>query len=309
MASLLNIAAIVYLVVNCLHGYVKAQENGDLRLVGGSSIVEGRVEIYYGGQWGTVCDDRFGLRDANVVCRQLGFEKATEVHDKAKFGRGSGIIWMDGVECTGNEAELQNCPFNNWGINDCSHGEDVGVVCTLPNQVVVPTKKGDFQVRLSCPPKRSNRNGDCRTCYDKEGCAPISAGVKGIVEVRIDDKWHPISGKDWNIQKAKVVCGQLGFPATFKIPSISEIWPTRTKYTCSGGAANCKPAGVYRQNLRTTALDSLLCTGLESNISSCSFTSLNVVTGPGENVATVHCGYGNSENSEHCGNDGQKEVL
>ena len=50
-----------------------------MRLSGGANEFEGRVEIYYNSQWGTVCDDNWTLKEATVVCRSLGSPGVTEV--------------------------------------------------------------------------------------------------------------------------------------------------------------------------------------------------------------------------------------
>lgn len=48
--------------------------NGDVRLMGGASDNEGRVEVCYGRTWGTVCDNGWSHHDGNIVCRQLGYQ-------------------------------------------------------------------------------------------------------------------------------------------------------------------------------------------------------------------------------------------
>ena len=102
-----------------------------IRLVGGSSYNEGRVEVNYNGEWGTVCDDGWDDTDAGVVCRQLGFGSSGTAIGSAGFGRGSGMILLDNILCTGNESTLASC--GHLGVNftrSCSHTEVAGVSCS-----------------------------------------------------------------------------------------------------------------------------------------------------------------------------------
>ena len=95
--------------------------------MGGQNQSEGRVTILYNGQYGTVCNDLFDLESASVVCRQLNFTGALRV---TSFGPGSGPIWLDDVECNGNETSIEFCSHAAFGIHNCHHNDDVAVVCS-----------------------------------------------------------------------------------------------------------------------------------------------------------------------------------
>jgi len=116
---------------NCAHGEDASVVCGEptVRLVGGANDNEGRVEILHDGVWGTVCDDSWGIEDARVVCRQLGLGDALAAPCCADNGQGAGQIWMDNVNCQGNEANLEDCGHNGWGSHNCAHSEDASVVC------------------------------------------------------------------------------------------------------------------------------------------------------------------------------------
>ena len=101
-----------------------------VRLVNGSTKYEGRVEVYHNGVWGTVCDDGWDLREAEVVCTELGFGEVVASTSGAFYGQGSGQIWLDDVDCVGTEESIVNCSYSPWGSHNCSHERDSSVHCS-----------------------------------------------------------------------------------------------------------------------------------------------------------------------------------
>ena len=99
-----------------------------VRLVGGLTAAEGRVEVNYEGTWGTVCDDVYwDLDDAMVVCRMLGYSSVRAFH--VQYGIGSGTVWMSNLMCTGNESSISECLHIGWGETNCDHTQDAGLTC------------------------------------------------------------------------------------------------------------------------------------------------------------------------------------
>ncbi|KAL7882618.1 hypothetical protein SRHO_G00002760, partial [Serrasalmus rhombeus] len=84
-----------------------------VRLVDGGSRCAGRVEVLHRGQWGTVCDNGWNMRDAAAVCRELRCGEAADALSDAHFG--SGPVWMDDIDCSGSESTLKNCRSRRWG--------------------------------------------------------------------------------------------------------------------------------------------------------------------------------------------------
>ena len=94
----------------------------------------GRVEIFYNGTWGTICDDDWDINDANVVCQELGYDGAKAALKGNQVPNGDGQIWLDDVSCSGSEKSLASCSHPGWGVQNCRHNEDAGVECIVPGK-------------------------------------------------------------------------------------------------------------------------------------------------------------------------------
>ena len=121
-----------------------------VRLIGGSGPYEGRVEVYYGGRWGTVCDDYFTNAAARVVCFSLGYGRGGYIVGR-RYGAGSARIWFDDVRCTGSETSISSCPHRiQWsevGSYSCSRSEAISVSCIIVRLVDGPSpREGRLEV-------------------------------------------------------------------------------------------------------------------------------------------------------------------
>ncbi|KAI2652473.1 T-cell differentiation antigen CD6 [Labeo rohita] len=149
--------------------------NAPVRLVGGGHRCGGRVEVWRE-SWGTVCDDGWGLEDAHVVCAQLGCGYALSVSGHGEpYGKGTGPIHMDELNCTGKERTLWDCPAIMNG-HDCGHKEDAGVVCSEYKAL-----------RLT---------GGLDRC-------------SGRVEVHRNGSWGTVCDTSWHKEEAKMACDML----------------------------------------------------------------------------------------------------
>ena len=121
-----------------------------VRLVGGGHAAYlGRVEMLFGGVWGTVCDlYSWGQQDADVVCRQLGYDGGLRVLRGTPFGRGTGIQWTIDIKCTGNESSLSDCRQATQ-LGYCGHYYDASVICNQPGNVITFTYKFLFRCSQS----------------------------------------------------------------------------------------------------------------------------------------------------------------
>ena len=178
----------------------------NIRLAGGSTSFEGRVEQYYAGSWGTVCDVGWDLNAAKVVCRQLGLGRALRATTGSFFGRGNSRTVLYNVDCTGNETALGWCLHSGWNSRSCSQA--AGVIC-------------EGKANLSLP------------CHSNCAASPLSlhAGPKPSVNVSVettDSSLVVVSSVPTQLQFAniltewKVTLQRPGYAKTFETAAFTS---------------------------------------------------------------------------------------
>ncbi|XP_062448979.1 deleted in malignant brain tumors 1 protein-like isoform X6 [Rhea pennata] len=192
---------------NCSRGQeasIVCAEPPPLRLVNGSSHCTGRVEVLHNQTWGNVCAEGWDIQDAEVLCRELGCGVALSASKVTHFWRG--LLWLEGVNCSGMEDTLSACPAGSWGAHACAHREGAAVVCS------------EFQLV----------NG--------------SSPCVGRVEMLHNQTWGSMCADGWDEQDAEVLCRELGCGLALSASSKAEfgqgqdsIW--LVNISCSGTEA------------------------------------------------------------------------
>ncbi|XP_026901137.2 T-cell differentiation antigen CD6 isoform X2 [Acinonyx jubatus] len=180
---------------------VTCAENRAVRLVGGSGPCGGRVEMLERGQWGSVCDDTWDLKDAHVVCRQLNCGWAVQALPGLHFAPGQGPIHRDQVNCSGTEDHLWDCrglPGNGY----CGHKEDAGVLCS--------------------------EHQSWRLTGGADSC-------EGQVEVHFRGVWSTVCDSEWYSSEAQVLCRTLGCgTVATRLQGLPHSLPGKMYYSCKG---------------------------------------------------------------------------
>ncbi|KAF1573300.1 hypothetical protein FQV11_0003923, partial [Eudyptes moseleyi] len=215
-----------------------------VRLVNGPGRCAGRVEIYYQGSWGTICDDSWDLPDATVVCHQLGCGGAVKAVGSAQFGEGSGQIWLDAVNCSGAEAALWDCPAGSWGQHDCGHKEDAGVVCSEFVALRLENSdgcSGRLQVFYN-----GTWGSVCSNSMTLKtvslACKELGCGDRGTLETRLP--YGRVSGPAW---LDRVECGERNSsfwqcPSAPWDPQSCDDLRDEAHITCTGSCSSACPS-------------------------------------------------------------------
>ncbi|XP_060102846.1 neurotrypsin [Heteronotia binoei] len=216
--------------------------DGAIRLAGGKGNHEGRLEVLYNGQWGTICDDGWTELNTHVVCRQLGFKNGRSSLERY-LEEARGPIWLDDVSCSGKESSILQCSKREWGRHDCSHQEDVRLSCYPDND----------SHRISLGPPIRLMDGENKK--------------EGRVEIFIHGQWGTICDDGWSDKDAAVVCRQLGYKGPARARTMAYFGEGKgpihvDNVKCTGNErslADCIKQDIGRHNCRHSEDAGVIC--------------------------------------------------
>ncbi|CAH3133327.1 unnamed protein product, partial [Pocillopora meandrina] len=143
---------------NCTTTFTKCEESFSnepqfckvpVRLNGANVEYGGRVEVFYKGKWGKICTNGWDFEDAQVICRQLGFEEALAEFIESNVDDGNTIPVMVDVSCTGVEDELASCARTDGKLNvpdQCQEGKGSQALCQPNNKQVIGKEELYFNI-------------------------------------------------------------------------------------------------------------------------------------------------------------------
>ncbi|XP_041654489.1 scavenger receptor cysteine-rich type 1 protein M130-like [Cheilinus undulatus] len=148
-----------------------------VRLVNGTDLCSGRLEVKSGQRWSPVCEEDLDLQGAQVVCRELSCG-APSVFKGGMFGEVDAPFWSKKFQCEGHESALLNCPNSGLTGNTCPPARAVGLICSDP-----------AEVRLV---------GGYSNC-------------SGRLELKNDGQWRPVDlwYPSWNLKGTTLICRRL----------------------------------------------------------------------------------------------------
>ncbi|XP_038559135.1 scavenger receptor cysteine-rich type 1 protein M160-like [Micropterus salmoides] len=200
-----------------------------VRLLDGTSLCSGRLEVKSNQRWSSVCEADFDQQDAEVVCRELGCG-APSVLQGALYGEVEAPMWTKEFQCGGHESALLDCRSSGSARNTCSPGKAVGLTCSEPD--------------------------DVRLVGGASRCA-------GTLELKHQGDWRPVMDSVWTLKKADVVCRDLDCGSAVSVGERKEssdrpVWWIRSDCGQSGSALReCVESGSSSSILDVTCSDSV----------------------------------------------------
>ncbi|KAM4650663.1 scavenger receptor cysteine-rich domain-containing protein DMBT1-like isoform 2-T2 [Discoglossus pictus] len=265
---------------------------GNIRLVNGERPCAGRVEVFFNNTWGTVCDDHWNIKNAHVVCKQLNCGLPISAPVKGFYGLGTGNIWLDDVECKGDEPSLENCDALPWGKHNCKHNEDAGVVCS-GYPLGTPPLSSENATSSTTPvldrntEQKINRTAGPKTYVTQSRNVRLVDGERpcsGRVEIFYKNAWGTVCDDLWNIRNAYVVCRQLNCGLPISAPGNAffgegkgNIWMDDVK--CNGdekSLESCTASSRGAHNCNHNEDAGVVCSGSSIFVDSGETVSKNV---------------------------------